>query len=453
MSKTKSSKGIVPEIIDFFASVKLALVLLITLAITSILGTVLPQGEPMAFYEQSNHPVVGRLIRIFQLYDMYHSWWFQWLLLLLTVNLLVCSLKRFSSTWKVIKASPRPVSDHLFTTLPFSRKFSFKDQFIDSRVWIKSLLGRHFGKPTSLFSAQGSAFYLEKGRFSRFGVYLIHLSVLVIFMGAIIGSLYGFEGFLELKEGESKDQIFINGPPALKKLGFSVRLDRFTMAVYPNGMPREYRSDLSIRENGQEKEKASVRVNDPFSYKGVTFYQSSWDQFPISIRLSLNKGGKESILRLKMGERVAVSGTSYALQTVRYVNNLAEMGPALGVILFKDQKEVDQGWILANHPGFHGNRLGEFHIRVKEIKTQYVSGLQVNQDPGVWFIWIGCSLMFIGFIIAFYFSHQQVWIWIREKENPKGEDKTEILIGGTAHKNRWAFVRKMEQITNKVRVN
>ena len=151
-----------------------------------------------------------------------------------------------------------------------------------------------------------------------------------------------------------------------------------------------------------------------------------------------------------MEERVQIPGTPFTLQIVRYVNNMGNLGPALGVILFRDQEEIDQRWILANHPGFHGNRLGEFQLKVKEIKTRYVSGLQVNQDPGVWFIWIGASLMLIGFIITFYFSHQQVWVWIRKGKESKGKDQFEILVGGTAHKNRGAFVRKMEHLTEKV---
>jgi cytochrome c biogenesis protein len=453
MPKKEPSKGILTEIVAFFASVKLALVLLITLAITSILGTVLPQGESMAFEDQGYSPIAGKLIRFFQLYDMYHSWWFQWVLLLLTINLIVCSVKRFSSTWKVVKAPTRSVTDHLFETLPFHRKFSLNDQHTDSQAWVHSLLGRNFRKLVSLPVPKGSAFYSEKGRFSRFGVYLVHLSVLIIFMGAIIGSLYGFKGFLELKEGQSKDQIFIKGPQPLKDLGFSVKLDRFIMASYPNGMPKEYRSDLSVWEQGLEKLKTSVRVNDPFTYKGITFYQSSWDQFPISIKLSATKNGQESELELKMERRAQIPETPFTLQIVRYVNNMANLGPALGVILFKDQEKIDQRWILANHPDFHGNQLGEFQLKIKEIKTGYVSGLQVNRDPGVWFIWIGASLMLIGFIIAFYFSHQQVWVWIRRIKDSKGKDRFEILVGGTAHKNRGAFVRKMEQLTEKVQGN
>jgi cytochrome c biogenesis protein len=451
MPKTKPSKGLGAEIIDFFASVRLALVLLITLAITSIFGTILPQGESMASYDQLYNPVSLKLIRYFQLYDMYHSWWFQWLLLLLAANLIICSWKRFSSTWKVVKAPPRSISDHLFETLHFQRKFHFHNRTADPLGRVQSLFGKHFGKSTSLPVPQGTAFYLEKGRFSRFGVYLVHLSVLLIFIGTIIGSLYGFKGFIELKEGESKNQIFIKGPQTLKELGFSVRLDRFSISFYPNGMPKEYRSDLSFRENGQEKKRAEVRVNDPFTYKGITFYQSSWDQFPSSIRLSLKKGDQESELGIMMEERVQIPGSPYTLEAVRYVNNLGNLGPALGVILFKNQEEIGKGWALAHHQGFHGNRLGDFQLEVKEIKTGFVSGLQVNRDPGVWFIWIGASLMLIGFIITFYFSHQQVWLWVRGEKGPKGEDRTEILIGGVAHKNRMAFVRKMEQLTDKVR--
>jgi cytochrome c biogenesis protein len=451
MPPEKAPKGILSIINDFFASVKLALFLLIALAVTSILGTVLPQGQPMEMVAQGYSPLAGGMIAFFQLHDMYHSWWFLLLLFLLALNLIICSIKRFSTTWKVIKSPPRAVSDALFNSLLFNQRFSFKEPPGDPQTWIRSWSGRHFGNPTALNASEGRAFYLEKGRFSRFGVYLVHLSLLIIFLGTIIGSLYGFTGFLELKEGESQDRIAIKGSQSMKDLGFSVRLDRFTLAYYPNGMPKEYRSDLSVWEQGQEKEAAAVRVNDPFTYKGITFYQSSWDQFPSSVRLSLKKGDQESELSLRMNRKVPLPGSPFSLTAVRYVNDLSNLGPALGVILFKDGQEVDHNWILANPLQFHTNQLGDYQVRIEEVKVQYLSGLQVNRDPGVWFIWIGSSLMLIGFVIAFYFSHQQVWVWVREKMDPKGRLKTEILIGGTAHKNRGAFVHKMERLIGKVR--
>ena len=314
MPKSQSPGGIIPQIVDFFSSVRLALVLLLTLAVTSVLGTVLPQGEAPVFYEQRYSPSAAGLIHFFQLSDMYHSWWFQWLLFLLALNMIACSLKRFSTTWKVFKAPPRPVSEQMFNTLPFNRKLSLPDRTLDHQGWVQTLLGRHYGKMATLSTKEGKAFYLEKGRFSRFGVYLVHLSVLVIFLGALIGSLYGFKGSLELREGEDKDRIFIKGRQTNKVLGFFVKLDRFSLSYYSDGQPREYRSDLSIWEGGREKEKAVIRVNDPYTYKGITFYQSSWDRYPTTINLSIKKGEQESELSIEMDKITPLPESPYSLQ-------------------------------------------------------------------------------------------------------------------------------------------
>ncbi len=449
MADTRTSKGFLAQIIDFFASVKLAIVILITLAATSIIGTVLPQGEPLEMVVQRSGPTTARLIAFFQLQDMYHSWWFQWLLLLLSVNLIVCSLKRFSSTWKVIQAPPRPVSDGLFDTLPFRKKMRLSIDLDSSRDRVHALLGKKFKVVKSLEAPSGLAFYAEKGRYSRLGVYLVHFSILVIFAGAIAGSLWGFKGFMNLKEGETKDKITIGNSGGFRALGFSVRCDRFLVSFYENGMPKEYRSDLSILERGREVQKASIRVNDPFTYQGITFYQATWDRVPSTVDLSLTQGDQVRKVTVAQGRITEIPGTPYSLSLERFVNDLSNFGPALGLILLKDGREVEHSWILAEHPEFHGNQLADFRIKVEEMKTRYVTGLQVNQDPGIWFIWIGSCLMLLGFIVAFYFSHQQVWVWLREKKDPKGKTRMELDFGGTAHKNRAGFILNLERLVNR----
>jgi cytochrome c biogenesis protein len=202
MTNTPASKGIFAQVIDFFASVKLAIVILIALAATSVIGTVLPQGEPLEMVVRRYGPTTAKLIGLFQLQDMYHSWWFQWLLLLLSANLIVCSLKRFSST------------------LPFRKKMRLSTGLEASREQVQSLLGKKFKSVKTLEAPSGLAFYAEKGRYSRLGVYLVHFSILVIFAGAIAGSLWGFKGFMELKEGETKDKITITNSGELRPLFF-----------------------------------------------------------------------------------------------------------------------------------------------------------------------------------------------------------------------------------------
>jgi cytochrome c biogenesis protein len=86
----------------FFCSVKLTIVLLLSLAATSVIGTLIPQNEPPEAYFQAFGAFRYQLMNVLGLFDMYHAWWFQGLLLLLTINIVVCSIDRLQSTWKLI---------------------------------------------------------------------------------------------------------------------------------------------------------------------------------------------------------------------------------------------------------------------------------------------------------------------------------------------------------------
>ena len=89
---------------QFFASVKLALVTLFLIAITSIIGTVIPQKESFDWYVSQYGPKTAQLFAVLDIPDMYNSWWFLALLFLLGFNLVICSIDRFPGVWKQIKA-------------------------------------------------------------------------------------------------------------------------------------------------------------------------------------------------------------------------------------------------------------------------------------------------------------------------------------------------------------
>ena len=59
-------------------------------------------------------------------------------------------------------------------------------------------------------------------------------------------------------------------------LPFEVRCDNFDVSFYDTGMPKEFRSDLTILADGREALKQSIWVNDTLTFEGVTFYQSSY---------------------------------------------------------------------------------------------------------------------------------------------------------------------------------
>ncbi len=90
------------KIWKFFSSVQVTVVVLLTLAGTSIIGTFIPQNQNPMDYIQAYGEFAFKLFSILGLFDMYHAWWFLLLLLILTVNIVVCSVDRFPATWKIV---------------------------------------------------------------------------------------------------------------------------------------------------------------------------------------------------------------------------------------------------------------------------------------------------------------------------------------------------------------
>ena len=104
----KMKESSLPSIIfDLFRSLKLTISLLILLAILSIIGTLITQNATRSEYIQRYGPGLYEVLNFFSLFDMYHSWWFSAILLLLMINLITCSLHRFPGVWSQISRGAR----------------------------------------------------------------------------------------------------------------------------------------------------------------------------------------------------------------------------------------------------------------------------------------------------------------------------------------------------------
>ena len=114
---------------NIFSSVKLALILLIIIAITSIAGTLIPQREEAMEFARRLSPGLVQLFRFLQLFDMYHSIWFRIIFGALALNLIVCSINRFPATLRLFKALPSPDRSRPFENHPSHRTFSPKGEF------------------------------------------------------------------------------------------------------------------------------------------------------------------------------------------------------------------------------------------------------------------------------------------------------------------------------------
>jgi len=447
----------------FFSSVKLTLVLLIILAIASVLGTLIPQQEGAVQFARGLSPGMFQVFSSLNLFDMYHSSWFRIIIALLALNLIVCSINRLPATLKLFQSPPRADRSKPFENLPPERNFSVKRDMGEVGDLVTDFLKRQYKRVEAKNSPKGNFYYGEKGRYSYFGVYLVHLSVLVILIGGIVGSLFGFEAYVNIAEGDTVDTVALRQKMTPKKLGFSVHCEKFIVEFYENGAPKEYRSDLRFLSGGKVVQQGSLLVNHPITFNGITFYQSSYGTIPGKIHLKISK--TENTLEtlsteVEQGKPFSLPGIKAQFQVIQVDDNLkGMMGPAAMISVRSEQGDEMKFWVF-QHVEMLRKRFPEVMFRapilnpssfkpytffLEKVENKYYTGLQVARDPGVSLVWLGCFVMVGGFFVTFFTSHRRVWVRVS-----KSKDKTQISVAGNANKNPVGMDRELEQVTSKL---
>jgi len=440
---------------SFFASVRLTVFLLIVIAVTSILGTLIPQQEEAQRIMRDMPPALVSTLQALQLFDMYHSVWFLLLLLLLAVNLTVCSLNRFPHTWRLFQSarSREPSSrleggaaDRIFTAGGTPARVAGE---------VEGLLRRKFRRVRRTEEGGVVTLHGEKGAFSYFGVYVIHASILIILAGAIIGSLSGFDGYVNIPEGGTVDTVKLRGGQGTRKLDFAVRCDRFAVEFYDNGMPKEYRSDLVFLKDGQVVKEGSLTVNHPIEFRGIRFYQASYGNQPGAALLTVMDGrGGKKLLKVSAGDQFELGGRKAAVSVLRIEENLMNMGPAvkLGIMseeggvafwVFNRIREIEEAnpGITKQVPQFNPAVFKPFYFSLGGVESAYFTGLQVSTDPGVPVVATGAMLMVAGFMMIFFFSHRQVWVRVEGRGSG-----SRVRIVGRCSRDPAALQRDMDTL-------
>jgi cytochrome c biogenesis protein len=436
----------------FFSSVKLSVVLLLSLAVTSIVGTIIPQNKNPVDYFQAYGEFLYRLFKVFGLFDMYHAWWFQLLIVLLTLNIVVCSIDRFSTSWKIVSIKNPPF------VLSRFRNHANKEYFVDNRSSeelkdvYEPFVSKGFGYVRTEETDDGYCIFAEKWRWTRLGVYSVHLSIVLLLLGALIGSFWGFDGYVNIPEGEVANSIRIRNPERVQPLDFGILCEDFNVNFYKSGMPKEFRSSLTIIENGKPAFKKDIIVNDPLRYKGINIFQSSYGQLPpkeVMLNFTSIKTGKVYKKKALIGRQIDIpeTGGKFVLKdyTSSYNFRGQPIGAAfLGVLTQNDNSSVDVVLPL-RFPNFDRMRKRDIVISVSEYTPRYYTGLQVTKDPGVWIVYSGFILLIIGCYITFFMSHQRLCIDI-----VKEGKKSSVMVSGTANKNKFGMQNKIKRISEKL---
>ncbi|MFU8818376.1 MAG: cytochrome c biogenesis protein ResB [Desulfurivibrio sp.] len=430
----------------FFASVKLALWVIALLAATSIIGTIIPQGKTPEYYAMEYGSELARLFQVMDFTNMYGSWWFVTLLIVFAVNLIICSIDRLPNAWRMVMLDNLETSPERLEKMPLKAEMKVNEEPGAAARRVGQILQDAGWKTAARDRDGGTLLFAQKGAWSRLGAYMIHTSILFIFLGALVGSTFGYKASIFFPEGETVGHVFDRNTQKPIPLGFELHCESFEIVYYPNGMAREYRSDVVITdpEKLTAPWRTSIRVNHPLKHRGLTFYQSSYEpmkEFMINVRN--NRTGLERYALVPAGRQVRWQEEEVLFGVTNTMTD--RMG------------RVHEFQVWFDSPGAEPST---FNMKDKQtvtvqrpdsdysfyIQQRYATGLQVAKDPGVWIVYFGCGLMILGLYVVFMITHRRVWAYLSPDKGG-----TRLLLTGGSNRNKQSFDKSFAELADRLR--
>ncbi len=444
-------------ILNYFSSVKLAITLLIIITLASILGTFVPQHRAEAEYAARYGQLAPLLIQL-EVTDLYHSWWYMGLLFLFALNTAVCTLTRFGAKFRRAFRPRVEGEAKKLKTLQTQADFRLNGTVEQAARKVESVLkSRHFR--TRQTTHEGRVSILAQKRIAGlFGSDIVHVGLLIILAGGIISGFGGFRRMLTIHEGRT-----IEVPEA----GISLRLDKFQTDYYPSGAVKDWKSTLTVIEDGQDVRTQTIEVNHPLSFRGFMFYQSSYGYDWENPRFEILAQKKDDPdfgdqLNLGLGEKTLLGDGQTEVEVIDFVPDfiIGENGrvasrsnqPNNPAVLIEGRQQGERlfsAWVFSKFPDFgqmHSEKEHEFSFQFQNIESTEYSGIEMAKDPGVNFIWAGCILLTLGLFVAFFWTPAE----IRAVLEPE-QARTLVTAGGTSAKNKDALQTEFDAIVEDLR--
>lgn len=278
----------------------LAIILLMILSIASVIGTVLLQNQAQGDYLQQFGPLWYWVFRALGLFDMYHTWWFLTLLGFLMLSLSSCLWRNVPKMLKEMRARKVLQSDRALKRMEFNKQWQLPASLSPEslqQAFRKRLYGWEFKQQD-----ESGVFFMraDKGRYQKLGYISVHSAILIVLIGGWLSVHYGFRGNMAVPEGSAEHTIsFPKGTESASlDMPFDVRCNSFSIDFFPTGAPKEFRSNLTIIDQGKEVLTSDIIVNEPLYYKGVYIYQASFGDGGSGVTLNLfHLDGSERITK------------------------------------------------------------------------------------------------------------------------------------------------------------
>ncbi len=478
LSKSKSAP-ILNRVLDFLSSVRFGVTLLCILVLFSLVGMLIIQQNVNGFdaYYASLTPAEKLVYGSLGIFDIYHSWYFNFLLLVLSLNIVLASIDRFPSAWSFIS---KPKLDASRKWLSGQKQSAIVQLQGENEETIIKKVGEVFKKQgfkATVTEKKGKVFVFgESGKWNRLGAYIVHVALLTLFLGHFVALQTGFDADVRMMPGQTTNEIELIEFNLDKQERFAVGLP-FTITctdieqnlIDPKGSieinnTMDWHTRIRIEDPQYGETVADVSLNRPFEYRGYRFFQASaitvGSARNMTLELTPQNGGETFTVNLaRNGSAALPDGTKvdyeaffpdFTLNQGKPDTRSAEYNnPAVVLNITKPDGEKLKAYAFGaklpdNIPigapvaGYKW-RLGSFE------KSPLAHVLSIKYDPynAAFVAWYIGGFGLVGALcFVFFVSHRRIWALI----DGQNGNNFEVVIGGNTNRNEQGFEDKFKKL-------
>jgi len=415
------------------SSLRFAISLMIFIAISSGIGTFIPQGNNKNFYIDifNDAPIFGflngeNLLKL-QLDHIYTSFWFLFALILLCISLAACSFRRQIPSLKASLKWVEYNSEKKFSKLQLTTSHQINED--KDHISKADLLLKKRGWKTYKFKSHISA---RRGLIGKVGPLVVHIGLIVLLIGSAYGSFTNQSKEEYLLPGEKLDLINES-----KNSKANVRLVDFSIERESDGIPKQFISKLDFSSEDLKLNKIkTAKVNHPIRFKGLTIYQADWAISNVVLEI-------DNILyqlQLKeipeIGNQVWGVLVELGLETKK--NFLLTIDNENGPLKITNIEDFSENILYINEDPLEVN---SSKLALKKIIPS--SGLIIKNDPSVPFIYFSFIFIIFGTIVSLIPTNQ---LWIL-----KNKESKLLSIGGLSNKNLVGFKKEFLKLSEEIK--
>ncbi len=415
------------------SSLRFAISLIIFIAITSGIGTFIPQGSNEKFYIDifDDAPIFGFLngekVLKLQLDHIYTSFWFLFALILLCISLAACSFRRQIPSLKASLKWIEYKSEQKFKKLQLTSSHQINED--EDHISKADLLLKKRGWKTYKFKSHISA---RRGLIGKIGPLVVHIGLIVLLIGSAYGSFTSQSKEQYLLPGESLDLIneSSNSKANIKLVDFSIERES-------DGIPKQFISKLNFSsEDLKLNEIKTAKVNHPIRFKGLTIYQADWAISNVVLDID------NILYQLQLKEIPEIGnqvwGVLVELGSENKKNFLLTIDNENGPLKISNIENFFENILYINEDPLEVN---SSKLSLKKIIPS--SGLIIKNDPSIPFIYFSFVLIIFGTIVSLIPTYK-LWILVN-KESHK------LSIGGLSNKNLVGFKKEFFKLSEEIK--